>query len=58
MGARWIIADVSSLYTTIPHNLALIALQWFLDAHSNYDVELKQYLVEVTEYLLTNVLYV
>lgn len=53
-GSVWMTADVTSLYTSIPHNLALVALQWFLDVYSNFDLELKGFLIEVTEYLLTH----
>lgn len=53
-GSTWITADVTSLYTTISHNLALIALQWFPDIYSDYDEVLKLYLIEVTKYLLSH----
>lgn len=53
-GMMWITADVSALYSMIPHHLAIQALGWFLDKYSHYDIELKAYLLEVTEYLLTH----
>lgn len=45
-------ADVTSLYSVIPHDLAGIVLMWFLDVFSNYTVELKKYLVKVVCYFL------
>lgn len=52
VGLRWITADVSALYTVIPHDSALCALDWFLEMYSNYDLDLKHYLITMTGYLL------
>lgn len=43
-GSVWITADVT--------DRAILALDWFLNIYSDYDVELRQFLILVTEYLL------
>lgn len=48
----WISADVKALYTVIPHDLALVALDWFLDNYSNYSVDLKMFISMVVHFLL------
>lgn len=53
-GSVWITADVTSLYTAIPHNKAIIALEWYLVTYSNYNVELREFIIMATEYLLSH----
>lgn len=36
----WVTADVMSLYTVIPHDLAILALDWFLCTYSKYSVNI------------------
>lgn len=38
----WIMADVTSLYAVIPHDLDNLALVWFLDPYSVYSSNLKE----------------
>ncbi|XP_056419511.1 saxiphilin-like [Hyla sarda] len=40
----WVSADVTSLYSVIPHHLALTALQWFLSTYSTYTLDLREFL--------------
>lgn len=48
----WITADVTSLYTVIPHDLSKLALTWFLDTYSGYSVDLKDCRISTIMYLL------
>lgn len=48
----WVTADVTSLYTVIPHDLALIAIDWFLNVYGGYSVELRDFIILSVEYLL------
>lgn len=48
----WITANVSSLYTAKPHDLALSAMQWFLDMYSTYSADLKPFLIMAIHFLL------
>lgn len=48
----WITADVTSLYTVIPHDLSQLALIWFLDTYSSYSITLKDFLISTVMYLL------
>lgn len=50
----WCTMDVSSLYSSIPHFLALMALEFQLSNMSKYTEDLIMYLSEVTNYLLTH----
>lgn len=52
MNDVWVTVDITSLYTVIPHDMALLALNWFLDTFSNYSRVLKNYLILVAKYLL------
>lgn len=44
---------VASLYSFIPHHLAVKVVIWFLDTYSYYSTNLKDYIVTVIFYLLT-----
>lgn len=48
----WVTADITSLYTVIPHDFAIIALKWFLHVYSSYDVTVTNFILKVTTYLL------
>lgn len=48
----WVTVDAMSLYTVIPHDLALIALDWFLNTHGGYSASLMEYFILSVEYLL------
>lgn len=48
----WITADVSSLYSIITHDLACVAVNWFLETYSNFSTDLKNFLLLAIFYLL------
>lgn len=48
----WITADVTALYTVIPHDLARLAVSWFLNTYSEYSITLKDFLLSAVTYLL------
>lgn len=47
----WVTADITSLYTDT-HDLALIALNWFLSTFSDYSTTDKDYLMSVTTFFV------
>lgn len=51
-GLIWVTADVTSFYTVIPHELALLALDWFLGVYSRYSVNLREFLLDSVSFLL------
>lgn len=48
----WITLDVKSLYSCIPHSLALDALKFNLSKHSTYDSPLKEFIILSVTFLL------
>lgn len=50
----WLTADVVALYPSIPHAVALVALEFHLHKYSPYSMNFIEYVLEVTQYLLTH----
>lgn len=50
----WITCDVQSLYTCIPHKVALTALDYHVSKYSNYTQDLKGFMMQVTFFLMTH----
>lgn len=50
-GYVWITADVTSLYTVIPHDLANVTLERLLGTYSNYSQELQAFLLLAVQHL-------
>ncbi|XP_044148864.1 protein YAE1 homolog isoform X1 [Bufo gargarizans] len=48
----WITADVTSLYTVIPHNLAMVSLVWFLNVYSDFSATFQDFVCRVVLFLL------
>lgn len=49
---HWLCCDVVNLYPSIPHKRSLVCLGRFLDTHSNYSPETKEFIILATEFLL------
>lgn len=50
----WISCDVSSLYSSIPHNLGLQAVAFFLDKSGQFSLIEQEFIIMCLEYLLTH----
>lgn len=50
----WLTCDIESLYSVIPHKLAIKAVIFHLEKYSNYDYNTKLFLLDAIEYLLAN----
>lgn len=50
----WISYDVKSLYTSIPHDIALMALNFHFSNNNNFSADLKEYALQVTDFLMTH----
>lgn len=48
----WITYDVESLYTAIPHSIALWALEYHFSSNSNFTLDLRNYALQVTDFLM------
>lgn len=48
----WMSLDVKSLYSCIPHELALEALRFHLWCYSSYNSKLKEFIVLIVDFLL------
>lgn len=48
----WVTCNMVVLYTSIPHNRAFMALSFHLVRYRNYTLELREYILEVTTFLL------
>lgn len=55
-GYQWLTIDVKSLYSCIPHDLAIKALQYHLTQYSIYDTGFKEFLVMAVDFLTSTVL--
>lgn len=51
-GSTWLTCDVTALYPSVLHEVALAGLSTYLDTYSSYSKELKFFLLEATSYLL------
>lgn len=50
----WLTSDIESLYSVIPHQLALKAVAFHLEKYSDYDNDTVHFLLLAIEYLLVN----
>lgn len=50
----WVTLDVVALYSSIPHHLAIAAIQHQVNKYSSYSPELQSYLLICIEILLTH----
>lgn len=51
---HWITSNIESLYTCIPHRLAIRAVQFHLEKHALYDHATCQYTLSAIDYLLSH----
>lgn len=50
----WVTLDVVSLYSNIPHPVALAAVEHMLHKHSSYSPDVCQFIIQAVEFLLTH----
>lgn len=53
-GYRWISCDVTSLYSSIPHNLGIQAVAWALKESGRFSLILQDFILQALDYLLTH----
>lgn len=51
---NWITFDIELLYTSIPHRIALMALNHHLVTNSLYSDNLRLFILDVTNFLMTH----
>lgn len=50
----WITLDVVSLYSNIPHNIALTAVEYMIKKYSNFSNDLNHFLIMAIDFLLSH----
>lgn len=50
----WVSYDIESLYTSIPHKVAMASLQFHLNKFTIFSQDLKEYIMSVTNFLMTH----
>lgn len=50
----WVSYDVKSLYTSIPHRVAIMALEFHLSKVSHFSVEFKDFVLQVEDFLMSH----
>ncbi|CAJ0956543.1 unnamed protein product [Ranitomeya imitator] len=50
----WVTCDVVGLYPSIPHNIILTSLSYFLNKYSTYKQEIQSFIIDSVSFLLTH----